>query len=541
MKLCPKCGTQYPDDANFCHTDAARLTAAAEVVEDAPAGADVPLAAEPGGGDAGSEDDQLLDGRFELGERLGGRQTGEVYEAIDRDSGATCVVKVVDPEVFPKPLLMQRSERELRKLMRLDTPGVARVLGCGRRDERLWVACEKVGSCRSMLDIVFDEGPMPPRRAAELVVEVGKALSEVAKVGVIHRDLAPKNVLVLDDGSIKLINFGVAVPGNDKVQGVPEFVAPEIVQGRPVDQRANIYSLGALFYYAVCGRPPYMGDPEDVYQQHVKGEPEPPSTHLEGIPEAVDVVILRALERSSSKRFMTLRQFLRDVESIVAGEEPAAATPAIAAISARGKGKGKSKHLARTMLGGHKVASELSARARAGADDGVEAGSEARGDLDAGGAEAGAGTAAQAAADAPARDSAAVPERAPEVVTASGEGAGAAREGAAAGGEASAAGPSADPRGAVSFRETRWFKEGAEGAQPGGNEAMLSAAERARLSLETGATEVMATPPHPQGSEDEGLSSKEMVREMKGSRVTVVVLAIVAIVVAGALVAFSLL
>ncbi len=413
MKLCPKCGIQYPDDANFCHLDAGRLVWAE--VEESDDAAD----AGANGAGADEHDPNLLDDRFELGERFGGRQTGDVYEAVDRSTGAACMVKVVFEEVFPKSLLMQRTERELGKLIRLDNPGIARVLGYGHRDGRLWIATERVSDYRSLLDIVFDGGPIPSVRAAEIVVAVGKALSEAAKVGVIHRDLAPKNVLVRGDSSVKLINFGVAVPTTEKVHGVAEFVAPEIVEGRPVDQRANIYSLGALFYYLVTGRPPYMGDPEDVYEQHLSGEPEPPSVHVAEISDATDVVILRALARSSSKRFMTLRQLLNDVERIAAGEEPLAASPAMAALAPRGKRK--SRKLAQTMLGGHKIAAE--AREQVGQSDGAAAASasgEAGGDeaaissaeVESGAADATAGSADGAEAvrtesPAPADDSAA--------------------------------------------------------------------------------------------------------------------------------------
>jgi hypothetical protein len=366
MKLCPKCGTQYPDDANFCPIDAARLPPMAVAKERGGATGAAATALSTGASRAAAESRtsdgrRLLGGRFALGNRLGGRQTGEVYEAVDQSSGQTCVLKLIDAEVFPSNLIMQRTERELGKLARLDASGIARILDYGRLDGRLWVACERIAGSRSLLDIVFDEGPMPAQQAAAVLVEVGKALSEAARVGVIHRDLAPKNVLLGTGGGVKLINFGVAVPATAKVQGVPEFVAPEIIEGKPVDQRANIYSLGALFYYLVAGRPPYMGDPEDVYEQHLSAEPEPPSTHLDGVPEAVDAVILRALARSSSRRFMTLRQLLNDVERIAAGEEPATTASTLSALMPA-RGKGKSKKLAQTMLGGFQVAQDGRAR-----------------------------------------------------------------------------------------------------------------------------------------------------------------------------------
>ncbi|HWN70716.1 MAG TPA: serine/threonine-protein kinase, partial [Haliangium sp.] len=548
---------------------------------------------------------RLLGGRFALGTRIGGRQTGEVYEAVDQSSGQTCVVKVIDAEVFPSNLVLQRTERELSKLARLDAPGIARILEYGRVDDRLWMACERVPGSRSLLDIVFDEGPMPAQRAAAILLDVGKALAEAAKVGIIHRDLAPKNVLLGADGAIKLINFGVAVPTTGKVQGVPEFVAPEIVEGKPVDQRANIYSLGALFYYMVAGRPPYMGEPEEVYEQHLSAEPEPPSTHMEDVSEAVDAVILRALARSSSRRFMTLRQLLTDVERIAAGEEPATTSSAAGTLMPA-RGKGKSKKLAQTMVGGFQVAQEAARKQAEAAGAGavasgagvVQAGAGAAAGSagavtgsagavagSAGAAQAGAvrsmaGTAAgsvpgragastaeagdiQAAVEVAGmiggQDSAGEPGRLARDVDADATAAAAAGEAQAAGArvdQVSETAPAAGGQARTGFRETKWFKEGAaasasddESAGASGSAAVGASVsarageaagkgDREKYSLQTGATEVMASARAPKAA-GEDVSSREMISEMKAGRGKILAAIVIAIVLIAVLVVWA--
>jgi hypothetical protein len=573
MKLCPKCGTQYPDDANFCPIDAARLPPSTIVKEPVADAVPAAAAARADRAEAAPAEERtpdgkrLLGGRFVLGARIGGRQTGEVFEAVDQGNGQACVVKVLDAEVFPSPLVMQRTERELGKLARIDASGIARILDHGRLDSRLWIASERVPECRSLLDIVFDEGPMPPQRAAAIVLEVGKALAEAAKVGIIHRDLAPKNVLLGAGGVLKLINFGVAVPATDKVQGVPEFVAPEIVEGKPVDQRANIYSLGALFYYLVAGRPPYMGEPEEVYEQHLNAEPEPPSAHLDGLSEAVDAVILRALARSSSRRFMTLRQLLTDVERIASGEEPATAPSAVGAILPA-RGKNKSKKLAQTMLGGFQVAQDGSrARQGDGADEigastqadttGAAQASEPRGNA----AQAGELPAVMVSSQADQVDQVdqASPEsREDEQREARAEAEPAPAERAAMAAEATLAASAAEaPRTdqasepaaatepvtgagqpAAGFRETKWFKEGAAEASTRAPTAEAAVKDdRARYSLETGATEVMASVRAPKAASDD-VSSRELVKEMKAGRGKIVAAIVLVLVLVALLIVF---
>jgi len=328
VKICPACGTVYPDDANFCPLDAAKL-------EPLPADA-AQAAAEPVAASA------LLGDRFDLGDRIGGNRTGEVYAATDTASGgAACVVKVVHDAVFPTPLLRQRTERELKQLERLQAASVVRVLAHGKLgDGRLWLAMERFDG-RPLSAVVAEGGRLALERARTVMLAVGDALAEAAKLGVIHRDVAAKNILIGDGDVVKMINFSLPVPVNEKVQGVPEFLSPEQIQGKPVDQRSNIYSLGALLYYALTGSHPYTGTADEIIARHMQGNPESPSQRAP-VPPAIEAALLRAMEVTSSKRFMTLRQMLGEVERADSAKAKAvqAAAPA-SAVSTK-----------KTMMGG---------------------------------------------------------------------------------------------------------------------------------------------------------------------------------------------
>lgn len=324
MKRCPKCGNQFPDEANFCPADAGRL------VPDEGAG--------PGSGPV----DGRVGKRFVLGDRIGGGLTGEVYRANDSTTGQDCAVKLVDPKVFPSPLMLQRTERELTQLERLDAPGVAKVIAHGKDGAQLWIASELLEGA-SLHDLVAQHGPAPLPRATEYVLAIGRALGEAAKAGVVHHDLSPKNVLIVGD-QVKLINFGVPVPGIGSAAGVPEYVSPEQVDGKPVDQRSSIYSLGAIYYFLLTGRPPFSGDAQTVLEQVRSSVPAPPSSLVQ-LPPAVDELVMKALEKSSSKRFMTLRQLLEQIESV--GEDASGTQP-----MGRAGGKRNKQEMGKTIPGG---------------------------------------------------------------------------------------------------------------------------------------------------------------------------------------------
>jgi serine/threonine protein kinase len=202
MKLCPKCQKQFSDDANFCPVDAARLA---------------PLETQAAG--------DSLTSRFELGATLGGGRTGSVHRATDKTTGKACVVKLVAPAVVALPGVAQRLERELKQLERVQSAGVAHVIASGKRGDETWVAMELLEGAQTLAEAIGARGPIPQDQAANLIEVIGEALIEAAQVGVVHRDLAPKNVLFAGQ-DVKLINFSLPVPTSDKVPGVPEFVAP---------------------------------------------------------------------------------------------------------------------------------------------------------------------------------------------------------------------------------------------------------------------------------------------------------------------------
>jgi serine/threonine-protein kinase len=309
MKVCPNCQSKYPNDANFCPQETCATPEGPRRLSLIPEG---PPA------------------RFQLGGRLGGSRSGEVWRAIDGQGGGEVAYKVVAAEALPTPAALERAQRELKQLQRAQSPRIARIIDFGKTPEgRLFVVTELVAG-NPLDQLIVHSGPLPLDRVKKIVAQIGEALLEGQKVGVVHHDLAAKNVIVGSGDEVKIINFVTPWPVTETVFGVPEYLSPEQAEGKLVDQRSNTYSLGALLMLMITGQPPFSGsDSRAVIDQVIHGEITPPSRRRGGIAPEIDRIVMKALEKSSSRRPLTMRQFLNDVAALATspGAAPAAAPP----------------------------------------------------------------------------------------------------------------------------------------------------------------------------------------------------------------------
>ena len=338
MKLCPTCKNKYSDDANFCPREECA----------GPGGPQRLVAEEP-------------PARFIPVSRIGGGPSGEVWQASDAQSGAAVAYKIVAAESLPTVTGLERAQRELRQLQRSTNAHIVKVVEFGKTAEgRLFVASE-LASGEALDQVVARTGPFSLDRAKRIAAQIGEALLDAQKVGVVHRDLAAKNVLVSADDEVRIINFAIPRPLTENVFGVAEYMSPEQSEGKLIDQRSNTYSLGALLYLMLTGHPPHTGEsPREIIDAIQKGEITPPSIKLGsaggGLTTEVDRILLKALERNSSRRPLTMRQFLTDVSGLIVTEQPATAA------SASG---GRDAAFARTMMfaGGASEVKKLVAQA----------------------------------------------------------------------------------------------------------------------------------------------------------------------------------
>jgi eukaryotic-like serine/threonine-protein kinase len=250
----------------------------------------------------------VLADRYELGPVLGQGGMARVHQGVDRQLDRRVAIKVLAPPFDRDDEFVERFRREARAAAGLSHPNIVAVFDSGSDDGTHFIVTELVEG-KTLADRLRD-GPMPPADAVGVAVDIARALAAAHALGLIHRDIKPGNVMLLPDGRVKVVDFGIArAAGSDTlthtgvVLGSTAYLSPEQAGGQPVDERADLYSLGCVLYEMLTGRVPFRADtPIATMYRHVNEDAPPPSTIAPVQPELEDVV-LRCLEKDPKRRF----------------------------------------------------------------------------------------------------------------------------------------------------------------------------------------------------------------------------------------------
>jgi serine/threonine-protein kinase len=258
-------------------------------------------------------------GQYRLRRRLGSGGMGEVYLAEHQLLKRPCAVKLIRSHDATDPHAQERFEREVRLTATLSHPNTVEIYDYGRAEDGTYYYVMEYLPGLSLAELVERYGPLPPERAVYLLRQVCSALREAHSAGLIHRDLKPSNVIAARRGGMddvaKLLDFGLVRPtptarapdvsALGQVLGTPLFMSPEQASGaREIDERSDLYSLGAVAYYLLTGRPPFEGnDGLAVLIAHARDPVTPPSKVRPGFPEDLERVILRCLAKDPAERF----------------------------------------------------------------------------------------------------------------------------------------------------------------------------------------------------------------------------------------------
>lgn len=264
--------------------------------------------------------------RYRVVEKLGSGGMADVYKAVDEVLGRTVAVKVLHPQYATEPSFVARFRQEAQAAANLSHPSIVNMYDWGREGDTYYIVMEYVAGT-DLKTLLKERGPLDPMKAAEYAAQVCGALSVAHGYDVIHRDIKPHNIVLMPDGTVKVMDFGIARAGNTtmtqtgSVLGTAQYVSPEQAQGKPLGPASDLYSLGVTLYELVTGKLPFEGDtPVATALMHVNDEPVPPRVLRPSVPPALEAVILRAMRKNPADRYQSASEMREDLRRVLAGE-----------------------------------------------------------------------------------------------------------------------------------------------------------------------------------------------------------------------------
>jgi HAMP domain-containing protein len=276
---------------------------------------------------SGIEPGALMARRFEILSVLGAGGMGVVYKARDRELDDLVALKMLKRELWGDRVQLERLKSEIKLARKITHPNVLRTFDFGEIDGVPYISMEYVRgvTLRYLLDQTHR---LPYSAGLRLGKQLCAGLGAAHAVGVMHRDIKPENLILTPAGNAKLMDFGIArpiermAPGQTQVGfivGTPQYLSPEQLQGREVDARADIYSTGIVLYEIFTGELPFSAPTVmELMLKHLKEPPAPPRTHWGEIPERLERIILRCLEKEPAARYPTVAELQHDLESLSA-------------------------------------------------------------------------------------------------------------------------------------------------------------------------------------------------------------------------------
>ncbi|GAB3286487.1 Stk1 family PASTA domain-containing Ser/Thr kinase [Parasphingorhabdus pacifica] len=280
---------------------------------------------------------RLLSNRYEIDDTLGYGGMSEVHSGRDIRLGRDVAVKVLRADLARDPTFQTRFRREAQNAAALNHPAIVAVYDTGETDSENgplpYIVMEYVDG-RTLRDIVKSEGPLPPRRAMEVMADASAALDFSHRHAIVHRDVKPANIMITRSGAVKVMDFGIARALDDgqasvtqtaAVIGTAQYLSPEQARGEAVDARSDVYASGCVLFELLTGEPPFTGDsPVAVAYQHVREDPRKPSDVTPQVPASLDAVVLKALSKNPANRYQSAAEMRADLVRVLSGQRPKA-------------------------------------------------------------------------------------------------------------------------------------------------------------------------------------------------------------------------
>ena len=266
---------------------------------------------------------RVLSGRYELLEKIGDGGMAVVYKGRDKLLNRFIAVKILRPEFTKDATFVENFKRESQAAAGLTHPNIVGVYDVGREGNINYIVMELIEG-KTLNEVIEEEAPMDYRKVIDISKQVAAALRVAHKNKIIHRDVKPHNIMITNDGVVKLADFGIARAVNDatlstgsKIVGSVHYFSPEQARGNYVDERSDIYSLGIVMYEMLTGKVPFDGDnPVTVALKHINEEIVPPIELEPGIPPALDRCVMKATNKYQTNRYANADELIQELENI---------------------------------------------------------------------------------------------------------------------------------------------------------------------------------------------------------------------------------
>jgi len=315
---CPKCHSGNPETLKFCGECGTQLSSLKDIHPEVTETFQTPIKELTTGSTFAS--------RYQIIEELGHGGMGRVYKVHDTKIGEKIALKLIRPEAVFDKNTVERFSNELKLARKIRHKNICQMFDLGEDQGTRYITMEYVHG-EDLKQLIRKVGRLSPGQAIGIARQVCEGLEEAHKLGVVHRDLKPQNIMIDEDGNARIMDFGIArslsgksITGAGVMIGTPEYMSPEQVEGKDIDQRSDIYSLGVILYEMATGQVPFDGETAlSVAMKHKSEIPKDPRALNPAVPADLSVVILKCLEKDPAKRFSTAAEVRSDLEKIEKG------------------------------------------------------------------------------------------------------------------------------------------------------------------------------------------------------------------------------
>jgi len=315
---CPKCHSENPDTLKFCGECGTQLFSTKGIPVSQTETLQTPIKELSTG--------STFACRYQIIEEIGKGGMGKVYKVLDQEVSARIALKLIKPEISTDIETIERFRNELKTARDIAHKNVCRMYDLGKEAGSYFITMEFVAG-EDLKSMIRMSGQLSQGTAISIAKQACEGLAEAHRLGVVHRDLKPSNIMIDKEGTVRIMDFGIArslrvkgITGAGVIIGTPEYMSPEQVEGKEVDRRSDIYSLGIILYEMLTGRVPFEGDtPLTVAVKHKSEPPRPPQEHNAQISEDLSRIVLRCLEKDKEKRYEGAGELKAELEKIEQG------------------------------------------------------------------------------------------------------------------------------------------------------------------------------------------------------------------------------